>query len=75
MRIVAKFFTDDLRRQRRGHRRSIGLERGQGLLGTFGQGLDDEADQLTRLHHHALHLPQFAGHVLRGLDGETLLEQ
>ena len=60
--------------ERRRHRRGVGLQCGERLLRLVGQRLEDEADELARLHQHALHLAEFLGDVLGGADGELLVE-
>ncbi len=56
------------------HRRRIGLQGGERLLGIFRERFDDEADELGGLHQRALHLPQLPGHVLSRRDDELLVE-
>ena len=72
--LVAQLLPDDRRGQARGHRRRIGLQRGQCPLGLLGQPLEDEAEQLADLHHRALHLAELAGGVLRRADHEAGVE-
>ena len=61
-------------RERRRHRRGVGLQRGERGLRVVGQRLEDEADELTGLHQHALHLAELLGDVLGGADRELLVE-
>ena len=62
---------DHLGGELRRHRRRIGLQGRQRLLGVLGQRLDDEAEQLAELHHRALHVAELAGDVLRRADART----
>ena len=58
----------------RRHRRRVGLQRGERVLGFVRQRFEDERDQLARLHQHALHLAEFLGDVFGGADGELFVE-
>ncbi len=60
--------------ERRSHRCCVGLQGGERFLRFVGERLEDERDQLARLHQHALHLAEFLGDVLRCADGELLVE-
>ena len=74
LRVGAELLADHRRGERRRHRRGVGLQRGERLLGLVGQALGDEADHLADLHQHALHLAQLGGDVLGGADGELQVE-
>ena len=74
LRWVAELGRHDTGRERRCHRRGVGLQGGEGGLGLLRQRLEDEADQLAGLHQHALHLAELLGDVLGGADRELLVE-
>ena len=73
--VGAELLDHDLLGQARRHRRHVLLELGERGLDLGRHAVGDEADHLAELHHRALHLPELGGDVLRGADGELLLER
>ena len=73
-RIGAELVADHGLGQARRHGRDVGLEGRERGLGLGRQPIGDEGDHLTRLHDRPLHVAEHLSHVLRGADGELLLE-